>query len=100
MLLNAVATACRLDEQLDLPLREHELVEFQETAAPPSWQDLFLARAAAIRAGAASEQAGSAPRVILSGAFNPLHAGHRRMAEIAEGTLGLPTAMEISILNV
>ena len=38
--------------------------------------------------------------VILAGAFNPLHAGHRRMAEIAEEVLGLPVALEISILNV
>ena len=38
--------------------------------------------------------------MILSGAFNPLHAGHRRMAKTAEEMLGLPTAMEISILNV
>ena len=42
----------------------------------------------------------SSPHVILAGAFNPLHVGHRRMAKTAEEMLGLPTAMEISILNV
>ena len=46
------------------------------------------------------DQPSSAPRVIFPGAFNPLHAGHRRMAEIAQEVLGLPAAMEISILNV
>jgi nicotinic acid mononucleotide adenylyltransferase len=38
--------------------------------------------------------------VIFSGAFNPLHAGHRRMAETAEELLAQPVAMELSILNV
>ena len=53
------------------------------------------------RAGEKGERAANpTPRVILSGAFNPLHAGHRRMAKTAEEMLGLPTAMEISILNV
>ena len=73
-----------------------------------AWQDLFLGRVEAIEnlpsppAPLPDRRGGSlpAPRVILSGAFNPLHAGHRRMAEIAEEVLGLPTAMEISILNV
>ena len=74
-------------------------------------RSLFLGRVEATRRAlplsrpGTSQPAGEgsklpAPRVILSGAFNPLHAGHRRMAEIAEEVLGLPTAMEISILNV
>ncbi len=75
-------------------------------AAP--WQDLFLGRVEAIKnlpspPAPLPEGEGRnlpAPRVILSGAFNPLHAGHRRMAEIAQEVLGLPPAMEISILNV
>ena len=40
------------------------------------------------------------PRVILSGAFNPLHAGHRRMAEIASARCGAPVTLELSIANV
>jgi len=42
----------------------------------------------------------SSPRVVFSGAFHPLHDGHRRMAEIAQEVLGMPVAMEISIVNV
>ena len=40
------------------------------------------------------------PRVVVPGAFNPVHVGHRRMAEIASGRLGRPVEFEISILNV
>jgi nicotinamide mononucleotide (NMN) deamidase PncC len=40
------------------------------------------------------------PTAILSGAFNPLHSGHRRMAAIAEDVLQRPVAWELSIANV
>jgi nicotinic acid mononucleotide adenylyltransferase len=100
MLLNAVAAACRLDQQLNLPLLDQERIEFEEVAAPKSWRDLFLGRVEAANGAEVGGTTGPTPRVILAGAFNPLHHGHRRMAEIAEATLGLPTVMEISILNV
>ena len=124
MVLNAVAEACGISQRLELPLTEQERVEIQQVTAPPPWQDLFLGRVEAIRtmatalptdsnrqasegscvtackAGEKSGLAGPLPRVILSGAFNPLHTGHRRMAEVAEEFLELPTTMEISILNV
>jgi len=81
-------------------LLEHERVEIEQFTAPPPWQDLFLGRVEAIPVGESRKLAGPAPRAILCGAFDPLHAGHRRMAEIAQEVLGLPTATEISILNV
>jgi nicotinamide mononucleotide (NMN) deamidase PncC len=146
MVLNAVAAACGLAAQLELPLLELERVEIEDVSAPLLWQDLFLGRVEAIQANQVMPWEGegntlpsppaplpvgegrnapprpaplpegeerklpspplplgegrNAPRVIFSGAFDPLHDGHRRMAEIAEETLGLPVAMEISILNV
>ncbi len=39
-------------------------------------------------------------RLLFPGAFNPLHAGHRRMMEIAQEMLRQPAALEISIENV
>jgi hypothetical protein len=40
------------------------------------------------------------PVALLSGAFNPLHSGHRHMAMIAEEILKRPVSWELSIANV
>ena len=40
------------------------------------------------------------PRIVYPGAFHPLHAGHRRIAEIASARLTAPVEFEISLLNV
>jgi len=98
MVLNAVAEACGIALRLDLPLLQQERVELDHVTAPPPWQELFLGRVEAMKTKSQSQL--SSPHVILAGAFNPLHVGHRRMAKTAEEMLGLPTAMEISILNV
>lgn len=39
------------------------------------------------------------PGAILSGAFNPLHAGHLGMARAAGELSGLPVAFELAVLN-
>lgn len=39
-------------------------------------------------------------QLVFPGAFNPLHAGHRGMADVAEEIAGRPAALEISIENV
>ena len=64
--------------------------------APPAWQDLLLGKTEVVRTGPDR----GAAALIFSGAFNPWHAGHQRMARIAQETLGQPTALEISIVNV
>ena len=40
------------------------------------------------------------PRVVFPGSFNPLHAGHRTIASVAEKIIGGPLFYEISIDNV
>lgn len=44
--------------------------------------------------------AGAAPSAILSGSFNPLHAGHTGLAGTAAALLGSPVAFEVSAVNV
>lgn len=98
LVLNAVAAACGLDERLELPLVGGEQVELQSITAPGPWRDLLSGQLDKIRhCGAANPLAS---RVIFPGAFNPLHGGHRHMAEIAAEMLAAPVEFEISILNV
>ncbi len=40
------------------------------------------------------------PTALLPGAFNPIHAGHRGLAEVAAELLALPVAYELSVANV
>ena len=96
LLLNVVAEACEVAERLSLDLLEGEQVEESRTQAPAAWQDLLLGKIETVRIG----PAGESPKVIIPGAFNPLHDGHRRMMRVAEEMLGEAAAAEISILNV
>src|SRR4051812_18082866 len=40
------------------------------------------------------------PAALLPGSFNPVHAGHWGLAEVAADVVGLPVAFELSIANV
>ncbi|MFW6094736.1 MAG: hypothetical protein ACODAC_12250 [Pseudomonadota bacterium] len=64
------------------------------TAAQEHWRRLILGEELA-HATAAHDG-----RLLLPGAFNPLHHAHERMLDIAEETTGLIGAFELSIVNV
>lgn len=96
LLLNVLAEACDVSERLKLDLIEGEVVEELKTVAPPEWQDLLLGNVENV----CIHPTGRPPKLIFPGAFNPLHAGHRRMAQIAHDALHEPVALEISTVNV
>jgi hypothetical protein len=112
MVLNAVAESVALDERLVLLLGGSECVESARTVASESWRELLLGRTNVVTASPSppaplpSRERGDKgtqvdpPRVIFPGAFNPLHDGHRRMAEIAARWLNAPVHFEISVHNV
>jgi nicotinamide mononucleotide (NMN) deamidase PncC len=97
LLLNAVADACDVGDRLDLELVENEIVRYDETTAPAEWQDLMLGRTEVALSRGTDNMDKTA---VFPGAFNPLHEGHRRMAEAAKELLQIPILMEISITNV
>jgi nicotinamide mononucleotide (NMN) deamidase PncC len=95
MLLNAVAESCGIEARLTLDLLEGEQVQESRTMALQPWQDLLLGKVDVVSQG---KTAPSNP-AILSGAFNPLHNGHRRIAQVGAELLKKPVVMEITILN-
>jgi nicotinamide mononucleotide (NMN) deamidase PncC len=99
MVLNAVAEACGLEPSLELDLLEDEHLERSQTIAPPAWQELLLGTSEIVQIGPPEEGVAVEGRVLFSGAFHPMHEGHRRMAQLAEEMTGKPVEFEITILN-
>jgi hypothetical protein len=94
-ILNEIALACQLNDRLAIDLTSSERERRSVKTAPDDWQDLLAGKTTRICNGPPTE-----PRVLFPGAFNPLHSGHRRMAEIASRILQSPVTFEISIANV
>jgi Cytidylyltransferase-like len=100
MTLNALAEAFGLAERVALPLLPGEILQREEQAA--GLLARFLAGQPAVlcfepdgrlRAG------GEPPGVLLPGSFNPLHEGHRGMAQTAARVLGRSVAFELGVAN-
>jgi len=100
MVLNAVAEAAGLEERLPLPLLPEEMIESSRAEAPAGWQQVLLGQTPALMVGQMPKAPASGMRAILSGAFNPLHQGHRRMVQVAQELYGLHVEYELSLDNV
>lgn len=93
LVLAAIARCAGVEAQLP----ERELVEESRIEAKSHWRDLLVGRRGVVWEEA---EASSPPGAIFPGAFNPPHAGHARMADIAERRTGRSLAFELSIHNV
>lgn len=109
MILNAVAEACDVAAISLLEPSVAGAVQRREKRAPPAWTDVLLGRQrsafvfdehSATVEPASSTAAACTSAVLFPGAFNPLHAGHRKMAELAAARSGRPVTYELSIANV
>lgn len=102
LLLNAMAWAFDLSERLSLPLLPGEVVVEEGERPRGLLSSLVLGQVPAVHVEPDGRQQANAPtpRAVLPGSFNPLHAGHQGMAEVAGRRLGAPVAFELSAVNV
>jgi hypothetical protein len=103
LLLSAIAGGCGIaDARANLPV--NQVGDGRDATAAET--DLLLGARRRILLSHGAEQgcvAAASPddlKVVFPGAFNPRHAGHLRMAEIAERRLKSPVVWELSITNV
>src|SRR5205085_5534803 len=101
LVLNLLAEEFGIAERVELPLQSGESVS---TTAEPT-QDAVNAVLDGDVAAACQEIDGrlridaAPPTALLCGSFNPLHAGHLRLAEVAALRLGRPVAFELGAVN-
>jgi nicotinamide mononucleotide (NMN) deamidase PncC len=97
--LDAIAEACGVDVP---PLSEPTVwasAERRQQRASAAWSELILGKRQFVSVPEATAP-DQTPAVLFPGAFNPLHRGHRRMAEVATARLQAPVTYELSIANV
>ena len=101
LLLRAIARACAVDDAAPLDLRAGEQVEVDLIADADPLARLLDGAARSVTVSPDGRRAADAPvrGVLLSGSFNPLHAGHEHMAYAAGTMLGLPWGFELPIVN-
>lgn len=102
IILDRLAHAAGLKGQIHLDLLPGESFQEQFVKAKGDWKKLLLGEIVACSSTSegVTNPAESFSGVLMPGAFNPLHEGHRQMAEVAEKILGRKVDYEISIENV
>jgi nicotinamide mononucleotide (NMN) deamidase PncC len=99
LILNVVAEACDIPQRL--PCEDADLVfNRHERRAPAAWTELLLGQRPHVSIPAERADANNRAPILFPGAFNPMHAAHTCMAEIAAKRLNQPVTFELSITNV
>lgn len=103
LILRAIADACGVLSVPELPLMAEEVVDVHHTPREAleqlhegSVEAVEISRVGLIEPVRIKEQFRGA---ILSGSFNPAHAGHLRLAEAVTRRTGLPTWFELPVVN-
>jgi hypothetical protein len=114
--LDAVAEACGIESGTPgAESEKKEGVQRREVRAPRTWSELLLGEKDSVEIEESAEPANTNPqsarsspavagnpksKLLFPGAFNPIHAGHERMAAIAAERCAAPVTWELSIANV
>lgn len=101
VLLNALAELFGLAERLDVPLLPGEEIMTEAHPAEDALAALLDGRLSVLCMEGDGRLRADAPRplLLLPGSFNPLHHGHRTLAEVAARLSGAPAVFELSIVN-
>jgi hypothetical protein len=100
LIIRAIAEACGVAPPA-LALEPPETLEVEEEASPDPLMLLLNGDIAAVfvsKDGRVCRE-GASPAALLSGSFNPLHAGHEYLAQAAAVSLGTPVTFELPVLN-
>lgn len=102
VILLAVAEACGVVARPALSLLGDEMIDIECEIGPAPIRDVWTGALPLVWSGPRGElstERPSRPIGLLSGAFNPLHHGHERLARAAEARLGGDVAFEMPIVN-
>jgi nicotinamide mononucleotide (NMN) deamidase PncC len=101
VLLNALAWALGIPDRVDVPLLPGEEVIREEIPSSSPLEKLLEGAVPAVRAEVDGQLGteGERPKLLLPGSFNPLHAGHRRLAETAARIVGAEAGFELTVVN-
>lgn len=99
LLIHAIAEACGVQQPTPLGLQGSEQVQANRAPADDPIGRLLAGEVRTVSVLADGALIAEHPVVgaILSGSFNPLHAGHERLAQAAAAALGLPVTFEIPV---
>jgi hypothetical protein len=101
-LLNALAEATGVADRLTAALLPDEVVSAESVPASNPLAELLRGDLPAVCVQSDGQLSPNAPKpkTVLPGAFNPVHEGHRRLAETGGRLLGTPVDFELSAANV
>lgn len=99
LLIRALGYGCGLDPVVPLDLLPGE--EVQEQRRPDAVARLLQGDVQTVTVTPEGEQYVDQPfqGALLSGSFNPLHAGHMGLVAAAEDTLAMPVCYELPVIN-
>ncbi len=101
LIVRALARACGIAQPAPLDLLDGEAVEERALAAEDLLAQLLDGAVRTVVVAPDGSVAANAPVSggLLSGSFNPLHAGHEQLAQAAAVILGRPVAFELPVVN-
>lgn len=102
LLLNGLAAACGVADRVSVALLPGENVLMDQRPEPGPLAALVRGEVAAVcvEPDGVLRGAQTEAGLLLPGAFNPLHHGHRELAAVAERRTGRSVAFELSMANV